>query len=233
MGDASETSDETNQCIALTGDGERCSRTARDGEFCYQHDESDETINEAVAADGGAEAEGGSQSESESEESDGDTDAESESGDEQSEADSEGEAESDDETETDGENETEAEDESESESEEESQVDTVNELEEAAGGIEKSDESEGSDDDSVDILEVRKLVETTASDLIGRELDGISEIRAEENGWLVVVDLIERPAVPDSQDILGSYEIELGTGGAIQGYRRINRYRRSDTADVE
>lgn len=226
MGDASETSDETNQCIALTGDGERCSRTARDGEFCYQHDESDETINEAMAADGGAEAEGGGQSEgqSESEESDGD-DAESESGDEQSETDSEGEAESGDETE--------AEDESESESEEESQVDTVNELEEAAGGIETSDESEESDDDSVDILEVRKLVETTASDLIGRELDGISEIRAEENGWLVVVDLIERPAVPDSQDILGSYEIELGTGGAIQGYRRINRYRRSDTADVE
>lgn len=230
MGDASETSDETNQCIALTGDGERCSRTARDGEFCYQHDESDETINEAMAADGGAQAESGSQSESE--ESDGDTE-ESESGDEQSQTDSEEEAESEDEADADDENETETEDEAESESEEESQVDTVNELEEAAGGIEESDESEESDDGSVDILEVRKLVETTASDLIGRELDGISEIRAEEDGWLVVVDLIERPAVPDSQDILGSYEIELGTGGSIQGYRRINRYRRSDTADVE
>ncbi|SFG61603.1 Gas vesicle synthesis protein GvpO [Halopelagius inordinatus] len=187
MGDDTETSDETEQCIALTGGGERCSREAEDGDFCYQHDESDETVDGSAAADGGS----GTESESRD-----------------------------------------------SENDEESDVDKVNELEDAAGGIEpddeaEDDESEGSDDESVDILEVRKLVETTASDLIGRELDGISEIRAEEDGWLVVVDLIERPAVPDSQDILGSYEIELGTGGAIHGYRRINRYRRSDTADVE
>lgn len=203
MGDDTEASDETRQCIALTGGGERCSREAEDGDFCYQHDESDETVDRSAAADGGSGTESESRDDAEGESREGD---ESESQD--------------------------------SEDDEESDVDTVNELEDAAGGIEPDDDTEGDeseegDDESVGILEVRKLVETTASDLIGRELDGISEIRAEENGWLVVVDLIERPAVPDSQDILGSYEIELGTGGAIQGYRRINRYRRSDTADVE
>lgn len=32
------------RCIALTNKGDRCSRIAKDGRFCFQHDESNETI---------------------------------------------------------------------------------------------------------------------------------------------------------------------------------------------
>jgi len=34
--------DEEDQCIALTNKGERCSRVAKDGEFCFQHSSSSE-----------------------------------------------------------------------------------------------------------------------------------------------------------------------------------------------
>jgi hypothetical protein len=31
-------------CIAITNSGDRCTRVAKDGQFCFQHDESDETV---------------------------------------------------------------------------------------------------------------------------------------------------------------------------------------------
>lgn len=34
----------TERCIAITTSGSRCTRDATDGRFCYQHDESNETI---------------------------------------------------------------------------------------------------------------------------------------------------------------------------------------------
>ncbi|RDI72137.1 gas vesicle protein GvpO, halophile-type [Halopelagius longus] len=230
MANAPATSDETEQCIALTRDGERCSRTAGDGDFCYQHGQSDDTIDE-IAADGGTEAESGSESDGGS----GSGESESESRDE---AETESESDANAETESESESDTDAESDADTDSDADSgdgteTSDIGREGDETVDSDGLEDAAEGTGGESVDIVEVRRIVESTASDLIGRELDGISEIRAEEDGWLVVADLIERPAVPDSQDILGSYELELGPGGAIQGYRRVNRYRRSDTADVE
>jgi len=36
--------DDQDQCRAITNEGHRCTRLAKDGRFCFQHDESDETI---------------------------------------------------------------------------------------------------------------------------------------------------------------------------------------------
>lgn len=40
------------QCIALTNTGDRCSRVAKDSRFCFQHDESDETVEISDETDG-------------------------------------------------------------------------------------------------------------------------------------------------------------------------------------
>jgi len=36
--------DDDERCIALTNKGERCSRVAKEGQFCFQHDSSSETV---------------------------------------------------------------------------------------------------------------------------------------------------------------------------------------------
>ena len=36
--------DDDERCIALTRSGDRCSRVAKSGSFCFQHDENDETV---------------------------------------------------------------------------------------------------------------------------------------------------------------------------------------------
>lgn len=205
------TTDETDRRTVPTRDGAHYSRFAADGAFCYRHARSDGTVDDVVAADGGTETTGDGRA---SGDDDPETETESDSGD----------------TPT-----------------------AVEELEallratsdetasERAGDVERttdvaaeSDEgSEEIDDEAVDLVDVRRTVAAVASDLIGHPLDGVSEIRSREDGWLAVVEVVERPAVPDTQDILGSYETELGPDGTIRSYHRVDRYRRSDTANRE
>ncbi|AGB38582.1 gas vesicle protein GvpO, halophile-type [Natronococcus occultus] len=89
------------------------------------------------------------------------------------------------------------------------------------------------DDQIAGVLAIRKRVRETAGKLIGHEFDGVSEISPMDEGWRAVVEVVERSAVPDTQDIIGRYEIELDEDGVVQGYRRLGRYRRGDTKAFE
>lgn len=40
--------------------------------------------------------------------------------------------------------------------------------------------------------------------------------------------MVERSAVPDTQDIIGRYEITLDDGGRVTGYELRERYRRGE-----
>lgn len=83
------------------------------------------------------------------------------------------------------------------------------------------------------LIDIRNHVRANAADLIGRDLDGIIGIRTDDDGWLATIEIVERHSVPDTQDILGRYEIRLDSSGRIEGYRRNQRYRRSDTDSFE
>lgn len=109
----------------------------------------------------------------------------------------------------------------------------------------ESDENDESDDseqstpsldgegDTASIIQIRNQVIELSTDVIGRGLDGIIEVTRNDNSWRAVVEIIERRSVPDTQDILGQYEIELDEGGEVIGYRRLEKYRRSDTGPNE
>ena len=89
------------------------------------------------------------------------------------------------------------------------------------------------DEEIAGVLAVRETVQSTAGRLIGHEFDGVSEISPTDDGWRAVVEVVERRAVPDTQDIIGRYEIELDTDATVHGYRRLDRYRRGDTTEFE
>jgi hypothetical protein len=98
---------------------------------------------------------------------------------------------------------------------------------------EESDGDDRTDGLSAGIVEVRNQVREGAGDLIGRPLDGIVEITRNEGEWRALVEIVERRSVPDTQDILGRYALELDGDGEITGYRRLDRYRRGDTRREE
>lgn len=104
---------------------------------------------------------------------------------------------------------------------------------EAAADTANGNEGESSTDVRSDIMAVRETVQSVSAELVGHQLDGIVEIRQQEDGWLAVVEVIERPAVPDTQDILGQYEIELDGSDNVSGYHRVDRFRRGDTHRTE
>lgn len=187
------------RCRALTGEGERCSRPAQEDGFCHQHDESDPTVDDSPSHD------------DESDKSDESGQAAGDSGDSEQMADDSEDNESDDSQSVD---------------------DEGGESEQAVGNT-----SDGSHDgDSAgsaggDIMAVKESVKEVGRELIGHSLDGIIEVTrdGDEDTWRAVVEVVERPSVPDTQDILGKYEIELDADGSVEGYRRVDRYRRVDT----
>lgn len=197
----------TEQCRALTEDGVRCSRPAQEDGFCYQHDESDPTVDEQEAEQDGGESEANDEEQSANEEEQ----SEDEQPDDEEGQESNAESDSED-----------ADSNSESSIEGPAEADEVDEEDQTV-----TEEDLGESEST--ILGVRRTVEGTATGLIGQPLDSITEVMASDDGWRAVVEVVERSSVPDTQDILGQYEVELSEDVEVKGYRRIDRYRRSDT----
>lgn len=78
--------------------------------------------------------------------------------------------------------------------------------------------------------EAQNTVHDTTTELIGRPLDGIiAVLNDDENGWHVVLEVIERRSVLDTQDILGRDDIRVNKKGDIHAYRQTGRYWQGDT----
>jgi hypothetical protein len=51
-----------------------------------------------------------------------------------------------------------------------------------------------------------------------------------DDAWVVTVEAVELERVPNTMDLMGTYEITLTSDGALIGFRRVGRYQRSATA---
>lgn len=85
-----------------------------------------------------------------------------------------------------------------------------------------------SEDSQSEIEEVRDRVKGTAEGVVGRPLDGITSVNRDDGNWRVAVEVIERKGVPDTQDILGRYELRLDEDLTVNSYERTHRFRRDD-----
>lgn len=67
--------------------------------------------------------------------------------------------------------------------------------------------------------------------LTGHQVEGVSAVQRDENGWRVSVDVLEVPRIPDTTSLLATYEVELDPDGKLLQYRRVRRYRRGSADD--
>lgn len=81
---------------------------------------------------------------------------------------------------------------------------------------------------SIGILEVQQRARDAATDLLEHEFEGVIKVETTADNWRTVIEVVERSAVPDTQDILGRYEITLDMTGSVIGYELIERYRRGE-----
>lgn len=67
--------------------------------------------------------------------------------------------------------------------------------------------------------------------LVGCPAEGVSGIRKTEDGWVVLVDVLELERMPSTTDVLGLYEVTMDGDGDVSGYRRVKRYLRSQVEE--
>ena len=63
-------------------------------------------------------------------------------------------------------------------------------------------------------------------EMTGQPPEVVIAAESTNSGWLVTVEVLELARVPDTTDVLASYEVELDASGEPQAYRRTRRYHR-------
>lgn len=82
-------------------------------------------------------------------------------------------------------------------------------------------------------LPMKEVVEKAKEEihrLTGLPFSTIVGVSQEEGGWRVGIEMVEKKSIPESQDILGHYEVRIDEGGRLIDFNRVGLRKRADTA---
>lgn len=85
------------------------------------------------------------------------------------------------------------------------------------------------------IQDIGDIASSFATGLLKKGMEAVPRVSKEGDDWKVIVEVLERKAIPDTQDILGVYELKLAEDGELKEYKRVELRRRGDVGveDVE
>jgi gas vesicle protein GvpO len=72
---------------------------------------------------------------------------------------------------------------------------------------------------------VEELTGYSSEAATGLEWDGDSDT------WRVTVEVLELARVPNTTDVIGSYEVRLDPEGSLHGYKRLRRFTRGEARE--
>jgi hypothetical protein len=68
--------------------------------------------------------------------------------------------------------------------------------------------------------------------LTGRRVESVLGMERNNKGWHVTLEVLELSRVPQTTDVLGSYEVTLDDKGELVGYHRTGRYSRNHVEET-
>jgi hypothetical protein len=71
-----------------------------------------------------------------------------------------------------------------------------------------------------------RVAATAVAELTGHQPETVTSLEPCDDGWSVGVEVVETHRIPDSADILATYEVRLDANGELRSYRRLRRYSR-------
>jgi hypothetical protein len=74
------------------------------------------------------------------------------------------------------------------------------------------------------VSEARRLLH----DLHGKDAESVSSVSQTAGAWTVGLEVLEVKRIPDSTDVLATYEVELDGDGGVRRFERVRRYHRSE-----
>ena len=69
------------------------------------------------------------------------------------------------------------------------------------------------------------------SALVGCPAEGVTGIRKNGSGWVVTVEVIELARVPETTDVMATYDVHVDEDGDVTEYQRLRRYLRAQVED--
>lgn len=85
----------------------------------------------------------------------------------------------------------------------------------------------------VTVLEISNNAFSLAGSILQKQVESITGVAKEGEEWTVLAEVLERRAIPDTQDIIGKYELKLAEDGELLGYKRVELRRRGDVGVEE
>ncbi len=78
-----------------------------------------------------------------------------------------------------------------------------------------------------ELAEIAAKARELLRSLRGVEAESVSGLSRTPNGWKVELEVLELRRIPESTDVLASYEVELDGDGRLLSFERGRRYHRS------
>jgi hypothetical protein len=82
-------------------------------------------------------------------------------------------------------------------------------------------------------VELARAARSQLAELTGRVPESVLGLRKDDDGWKVMVEVVELSRVPNSTDLLGCYVATLDDDGELLGYERVRRYQRGQAGGEE
>ena len=79
-----------------------------------------------------------------------------------------------------------------------------------------------------EIMDIGKQSLSILEKTLNKKPESVISVNKEGKEWKVLAEVLERRAVPDTQDILGRYELRLDEKGELLGYKQVLTKRRAD-----
>jgi hypothetical protein len=83
----------------------------------------------------------------------------------------------------------------------------------------------------VSTAEIVERAKQQLQEMTGRPVDGVLGLQRDDDGWIVMVELVELRRIPETTDVLGSYAVSLDEKGELREYTRTRRYHRNQVEE--
>jgi hypothetical protein len=91
----------------------------------------------------------------------------------------------------------------------------------------------GDQDGKLSTTELGQAALTTVQELTGYTPEAVTGLEWDGEHWQVTVDVLELARIPNTTDLLGSYQVQLDEDGTLRGYRRIARFQRGKPTEEQ
>ncbi|WP_227132934.1 gas vesicle protein GvpO [Halorubellus salinus] len=95
----------------------------------------------------------------------------------------------------------------------------------------ETDATADGDTEPIGLAAAKDEALAAAEELIDHPIDSVIRIERSGDAWRTLVEVVERSAIPDTQDILGRYEIVVDDSGQLTEYGLEERYRRGESRE--